>query len=696
MNWHQYPLLRLLIPYLTGVLVAVNLNLPANTELICLLSISILFAIFLAISFLPHALDHFLGIAVGLLFISLGVLRTFQHCEVYSENHFKKYIDSSNIIIAILSEPVSEKPNSIKAILGLKAILHDNKWIKCSGRLMCYFKKDSLADQLKRGDEIILSSNIKNIAHPSNPGEFNYQKYLFNRNIFQQVYVKSTNWKKLTETENGILTFADKARDKLLSIFKDNQLQGDEFAVISALLLGYQDKIDQETLRNFSGAGIVHILSVSGLHVGIIFMVLSYLLSFLNKTSRGSKFRIVLIMLIIWLYALITGLSPPILRSAFMFSMILFAELLDRKSTIYQSILISLFVLLLINPFFLFDTGFQLSYLAVIGIVFFQKPIVNLFSPKYRILKMAWQLTAVSIAAQLATLPLTLLYFHQFPTYFIIANLIAIPYTNVLMFMGIAVICFSPMSLISNFMGAVLAKCLMWFNDVISYVNLIPFSSIQNIHFDVADALILAIIIMIMAIGIEKRNLKVILPLIIFIFIFSTKQLIEKISISDNKNITVYCIKNHTAIAFTNGSKCSLITDSSINQQSSFWKMNISNNLIDSRISAVSFLNNNMLINENTFRYNNLIQFYDTRICIEDSSVSLQKHDAIMPVDLLVITQKTKKNIERILYEFQPKQVVADASISPFYTNKWLLACKKASIKFFDVKTEGAFRMDIK
>ena len=103
-----------------------------------------------------------------------------------------------------------------------------------------------------------------------------------------------------------------------------------------------------------------------------------------------------------------------------------------------------------------------------------------------------------------------------------------------------------------------------------------------------------------------------------------------------------------------------------------------------------------MLINENTFRYNNLIQFYDTRICIEDSSVSLQKHDAIMPVDLLVITQKTKKNIERILYEFQPKQVVADASISPFYTNKWLLACKKASIKFFDVKTEGAFRMDIK
>ena len=695
MNWHQYPLLRLLIPYLLGVVIAANVLLPGNTGYFCVFVFSILLLALIATPYLPRSYHLLAGVAVSLLFVLIGVLRIFQHSEQYNPHHFQQYLDSTNSIIAVLNEPATEKPNSIKSTATIRSVFHDHKWVNCSGNVMLYFKKDSLAAQLQRGDQLVLNSKIARVLPPANPGEFDYRKYLFNQNIYHQGYVNKSHWKMLSSGGKGILAFADKARDKLLNIFKENNLQGDEYAVISALLLGYQDKIDPETLRNFSGAGIVHILSVSGLHVGIIFMVLSYLLSFLNKTSKGTKIRIIIVLVCIWFYALITGLAPPILRSALMFSVILIAELLMRKSNINQSILLSLFVLLLINPYYLFDTGFQLSYLAVIGIVQFQKAIVVLFSPKYRLIKMGWELTAVSIAAQLTTLPLTLYYFHQFPSYFILANLIAIPYTNVLMFVGIAVILFSPLSLISSFVGIVLARCLFWFNEIIRIINQMPYASIQNLHFDAWDAILVGLIVFLLAIWVQTKNHRMIFIMLLFVFIFSSKQIGEKVQVLHHRNITVYSIQHHTVVGFIDGNQCRFITDSSMHQQSSTWKSSISNNLTNNRISEVNFISGNEYADDNFFRMNNFVQFYDRRIAIIDSTISKQKHAAVLAVDILIVTQKSKKNVERILKEYSPKQVVADASISPYYSKRWLDACKKANIGFFDVKTEGAFQLDI-
>ena len=396
---------------------------------------------------------------------------------------------------------------------------------------------------------------------------------------------------------------------------------------------------------------------------------------------------------------MISGLSPCVLRASLMFTVILIAEMMFRKTNIFQSLILSAFILLLLNPYFLFDTGFQLSYLAVIGIVIFQKPIVSLCQPKNKIVKMAWELIAVSLAAQLATIPLTFLYFHQFPTYFLIANLIAIPYTNILMFAALGVIFLSPIVYLSSYLGIALAKALFWFNKIIFFLNQLPFASIRNIHFDGFDALLLGGILISWAFWISSKRYKLILLGFFLFFVFSSKQLIEKLQVLENKNITVYGVKNHSVIGFTQGTKCFILTDSSLTQQSGLWLQHISNNMSKNRISDVGFIYNlqkgSKHVENNFCQIENYIHFCKQTICVLDSNNSLKRHEKLFPVDMLIVTQKTKRNIELILKEYQPKRVVVDANVSLYFTKRWLKACEKAKVICYNVKEKGAFQLNL-
>ena len=364
-------------------------------------------------------------------------------------------------------EPVKEKTNSYQLTLLINAKSIDSVWSFSKGKALIYIEKDSLSSKLKFGDKLLIKGNLNVLEPPKNPKEFDYKKHLENRSIYQQGYLASDDWRLLGSKSKGLDVFANDARQFLLSSLQSNGIEGDQYAIASALILGSKDELDFEVKQAYATAGAMHVLAVSGLHVGIIFLILNTLLSILDTSKKGRVVKAIILLIVLWSYAFITGISPSVLRAATMFSFVITGTVLNRKSSIYNTLAASAFFLLIINPNLLFEVGFQLSYIAVLGIVYLQPLIYKRIYTRWWLLDKVWAITAVSIAAQIATLPLTLYYFNQFPTYFMLSNLLVIPSAVVILSLGILLFITSPIPAISERLGWVLNKFIEGLNIAI-------------------------------------------------------------------------------------------------------------------------------------------------------------------------------------------------------------------------------------
>jgi competence protein ComEC len=270
---------------------------------------------------------------------------------------------------------------------------------------------------------------------------------------------------------------------QLLDIFRRFGIAGDEFAVLAALTVGYTDALQPDLRASYSATGAMHILSVSGLHVGIVYVVIAFLLGFLDKSVRKKILKAVLIVSFLWIYAFITGLSPSVVRSTLMFTFVAVGAALERKTHIYNTVFMSAFFMLLVNPDFLFDVGFQLSYAAVLSIVFFQRPFSNLLPVNNKLLRWLRDLLTVSVAAQLGTMPFTLYYFHQFPNYFLLTNLVAIPLSTIVIYLAMLLLLVSFVPYLSVGVAFLLKGSLWLLNYLIVWIENLP-HALTMISFD--------------------------------------------------------------------------------------------------------------------------------------------------------------------------------------------------------------------
>ncbi len=326
--------------------------------------------------------------------------------------------------------------------------------------VILYIAKDSAAIALQRGAQLLVQSNIAEPQTTGNPEEFDYGLYLRHQGIGGSGYVAADSWQKIGDASGfSLINFADDCRAYLLDIYKRMGLTGDEFGMLAALTLGYKDALTPELRESFSTTGAMHVLAVSGLHVGIIYAVFGLILSLvLRNTRRNERLKSALIILFLWFYAFVTGLSPSVLRATIMFSCMALAGIIGRKSQTFNTIFLSAFLLLLYKPTLLFDVGFELSYSAVIAIVYFQPKIVGLLTVKNRFLRWAWELTAVSLAAQIGTAPFSIYYFHQFPNYFLLSNFVVIPAASVILYGAVLLF----VTAWIPFVGAAVAWLLNW------------------------------------------------------------------------------------------------------------------------------------------------------------------------------------------------------------------------------------------
>ncbi len=428
------------------------------------------------------------GLVIFVLLFVLSYEITLFNIGKSAKSSVRDFPLKERFYVADIIEPVVQKTKSTKAILRISAFKENGKWYKVNEKVLAFIRKEEKSQKLFYGDHLIISCLLTEPELSVIPGSFDYKRFLKLRGIFLKTSINKQHWSQVGCNGRNLLFYkALLWRRQLLEILKQRGMEGREFGVAAALLLGYVDEIDSDLMKDYAATGVLHILSVSGMHVGMIFLVLEKLLSFLDRWRSGRIIKTLLSILLIWFYALITGLSPAVLRAAAMLSLVIVGKSLKRSPDTLNILAASFFFLLVWDPKLLMDMGFQLSYLAVVGIVLLYKPIYDRIVCTNWILDKVWSLISVSIAAQVITTPLSIFYFHQFPNYFLLANIFVVPFSNLIIYTGILTLILSGIP----FLSMVLAKLLTWsvgfLNCSIHFIGSLPGSVTHGIFIEIQE-----------------------------------------------------------------------------------------------------------------------------------------------------------------------------------------------------------------
>lgn len=503
-SWHGIFYFRLVLPLIIGILLSYHNFIPYNLGWFCIIPSVLLFITLRFAGVSTHyRADPYLGLSYILALIGLGSLLYANTLPVHISSHYSHH--KGEYLIGEISEPAELKSKNTVYTVKISAVKTNQKEIKkAKGHILLQIPNDSIhaTPEMTIGTLIAWPmKSVKEIQGPALPGDFNYKQYQQNKGIYHQSYCKASQIKILNIPKNRSIYAISQDIKSWISKKLTCLLSENTAAFAMALLVGDRSQLDKEVYNQFANTGTLHVLAVSGLHTGILFLLLKFLLQPLIRTKRGKLWQSMGIIIGLYAYAFITGLSPSVLRAATMFSIVQFASALDRRANVYNSIFASAFVLLLISPNILFHVGFQLSYIAVLGIVSLQKPISSIYAPSNKIVKYFWDIITVSIAAQLATFPISLYYFHQFPTYFLLANMLVIPCIFLLLIALIVLILLSAIPVISKWIAIItdfVIESIIKTTDIISQM---PYVNIQDVFPSTLTVWMLYVLLTVITIG---------------------------------------------------------------------------------------------------------------------------------------------------------------------------------------------------
>ncbi|MCF8463467.1 MAG: ComEC family competence protein [Flavobacteriales bacterium] len=597
--WNSFPMLRLVLPFMAGIILFSFLLEGAQVDL-SLILLGLFLAGFLTLFLvIAHATlgrrPHLFGLVLGPLLFLLGGLLTISVCNYVFPGRLdeNRLTDSHQVFLARVSEEPQVRQNSVKVVAEL-----EDKAETMHGKALLYFQVDSTSPIPKYGEELLIHTQLQPILEVGNPNEFNYPRYLRFHNILFRGYVKSENWKSLSSGKPSFIGWFANFRSQLIAKFKEAGLDGDELAVASALVLGHRTELDQELMTAYAGAGATHVLAVSGLHVGIVYLILNSLLKFLERYRYGRLIKTILLIALLLSYAVLTGLSASVSRAAVMFVFVAIGKAINRDSNIFNTLATSAFFLLVYNPMMIMQVGFQLSYLAVIGIVVIHPILFNLIIIENRFLDWVWSISCVSIAAQIVTFPLGLLYFHQFPNLFLLSNLVVIPAATGILYLGFGLFLFGLFTPLLPIFGFVLKWVILILNQVVIWIEQIPYSVLSGIDITTAEALMIYVIIvgiLVFISGEQRYGLYLSLVIGIVLMILQTVEVQEQ---KNQRFSTIYNVKGHTAIALVNGSEVTFIARKELYENEQSMLFHVRHHWWRKGISSEKFIElNDSLIN---------------------------------------------------------------------------------------------------
>lgn len=674
----QFPLSRISIGFVAGILVVYYLK-PT-----VLLVFSLLFVAFCAFTIAYFVSKRnavnaiYFGLATYFLAFGIGASTQIIHTDSFQSTNY------------IYAKAVFEEPHSVSVTIREKlrsssfndryvVLVNQIDGVAKSGRLLLNVRKDSLNRTFEIGTRLQIKGSLYQNGPAKNPNQFDYGKYLENKQIYAQMYADVSEMKMGSIIEKDVWYYTSKLRTKIIRNLEKSNFHKAELHVAIALILGQQQDISPEIIKDYQYAGAVHVLSVSGLHIGFILLFVTFLLKPFPNTRRGSFIKLIIILLSLSSFGLIAGLAPSVLRSVTMFSFVAIGMYLRRSTNIFHTLLVSILLILLFEPSFLFDVGFQLSYFALFFILWLQPLLAQLWSTKNKFGNYFWEILTVSFAAQIGTLPLSMYYFHQFPGLFFLTNLVIIPFLGVIMGLGVLVMVLAAFDFVPLFFVKTLEWSIWFLNKIINSIASLEQFIFRDIPFNWQLLLSAYLLIVATIVWFKKPSFNRLVLVLVGVIVFQAAYFQTHWIIQNQKELVIFNSRNNTLIAERNGEKITLHANDSLLKTAS--KNQVFNSYSMGNFSSL----------KSKKRLRNLMYFNGNKILVVDSSGVYPK--GIRP-DIVVLTQSPKINFERFLQDIQPKMVVADASNFRTIQKLWKASCLKEKIPFHATAEKGFYRLE--
>lgn len=674
----EFPLARITIGFVMGILTAYYFK-PDVWFACSLLFITVCaFGITYFLSKRNVLNPVYFGLATYCLAFSIGGSTQMIHTDSFQQSnysHNKSNFEKPHLVAVTIREKLRSSSYNDRYIVLVNQI--DNK-VK-TGRILLNVRKDSLNNEFEIGTHLQVNSNLCQNSPAKNPNQFDYNKYLENKQIYAQIYADASEIKIGSVIEKDVWYYTSILRTRIIRNLEKSNFNKAELHVAVALILGQQQDISPEIIKDYQYAGAVHILSVSGLHIGFILLFVTFLLKPFPNTRRGSFVKLIIILLSLFSFGILAGLAPSVLRSVTMFSFVAVGMYLRRSTNIFHTLLVSMLLILLFQPSFLFDVGFQLSYIALFFILWLQPLLASLWSPENKISKYFWDILTVSFAAQIGAFPLSIYYFHQFPGLFFVTNLVVIPFLSVIMALGVLVMVLAAFNSVPMFFVKSLEWSIYILNKIINTIASLEQFIIQDIPFNWQLLLSVYLLIIATIIWFRKPSFNRLVLTLISVIFFQITYFGTVLKIQNQKELVVFNSKKSTLIAERNGQNIRLFANDSILKTTSK----------NPNLAAYSMGNFSNLKSKE--RLQNLIYFKGNKILILDGLGIYPKY--IRP-DIVVLTQSPKINMERFLQTTKPKMVVADASNFRTIQKLWRASCLKEKIPFHATGEKGFYRLN--
>ncbi|KAF2339888.1 ComEC/Rec2 family competence protein [Flavobacterium tistrianum] len=672
----DFPLVKITIAFILGIIASYYLHFSIS---LISLSVSISFIGFCGAFFwsLRHNkksilfgnLSYILSFCIG----ALTLLCHTQNLQKSNYTHCQTAFKKPQFVTLILREKLKSNDYSDRYI-GLVKTISGKAY---SGKIIVNIQKDSAKNPLIVGNNINVQTILQQNKPSKNPNQFDYSKYLADKQIYAQIYCQKKEVLVSKTIQKDIWYYCAKLHSRIISNLEKSKFNNAEMNVALALILGQQQEISQDIIQDYQYSGATHILSVSGLHVGFIMLFITFILKPIPNTRKGSFLKLTSILISLAGFAIISGLSPSVLRSVVMFSFVAIGSHLRRNGNIYHTLLVSILLILLFEPYFLFDVGFQLSYIALFFILWLHPILKDIYKPKNKLAAYIWEALTVSLAAQIGTLPLCLYYFHQFPGLFFVTNIIILPVLSFIMIAGIVVMIIAIFTSPPLFVTMIFEKSIYLLNLMIHAVASVDSFVIRDISFNFYHLWAFSLFIIGSIIWIKKPSFNKLILVLASIILIQISFILTKVETENKEELIVYNEKNNTLISERSGKNITLYTRDTI--QKSVNKRNINSYLVGNSI-ALSKIK----------EIKNVLYFKNNKILIIDSTKVFS--EKIQP-DILILTQTSKINLDRVLENIRPKVVIADGSNSNSIQKYWKNSCHKKNIPFHSTKEKGYYQL---
>ncbi len=656
---------------IVGILLGFHLDIKPVLSFLFLTVFIILLALFLNKGFKKRNV-RFGGIAM-LTTISLGIfIATIAKGENFNHHYSHKTVEKENLWNLKVEEVLKATTYSDRYVVKINSV----NGTPATGKILLSIPNDSIEKKLNVDDEILLKSRATEIGKPLNPHQFDYRAYLKKKGITYQLRVKSNEVVKLPNESKTLIGKAAHFRNHIIHNLKKADFGKDELAVIQALLLGQRNDISEDTYNNYKNAGAVHILAVSGLHVGIILILLQFFLRPIERLPKGKTLKLVLIVVLLWGFAFIAGLSPSIVRAVTMFSFVAYAMHLNRTTNTFNIIVLSMFFTLLVKPMFLFKVGFQMSYAAVFAIVWMYPKLQRFWFPENWLIRKIWQLLSVSIAAQLGVLPISLFYFHQFPALFFVSNLAIVPFLGIILGIGLFVIALSLINILPQFLVSSYCFLIRKMNSIVACVAQQEGFVFRDIPFDQIQLILGYLLIFGLVFSLSKPKFKNIAFLLAVIVLLSGWSVYNQLKLNNKQKLILAHQTKNTIFLYQNKNELGVLASNLEATE------RITNDFkVAERITAISL---DSL--QNSYALNGKYLF------VMDSLGIYPNH---MKVGHLLLTQSPKVNLARVIDSIKPKRILVDGSNYKSYIQRWKATCIKKKVPFHYTGEKGAFYFEI-